>query len=393
MMHSVSPSLLPDQGLPPHMTQYQSRAPGPSSFEQVASSSGQSFNHFSDRNLSTLGQPLYNLDNRSVDPMHFPAPTGYPLSQQLLTQQPLMRTSSPVTNGTQMHHTVSPSQLFNNTNQGSSRPSPPITKPSAPVKPSTTSTTTSRPTDLSKTSAPTKPTTTTTKSSAPTKLTTTANPSAPMKPATSAKPAASATPRRVSPIPATKMAATKAPQSSRDSPDERSSFQKGAASASASSSSLQTISPHFALLKKEYLNGDSKYGLHGQFGNASPNPLDMFTSHVSPQVVGDKKVEETTTDQEDHEFSPPKMILSALELEETARKFRKAMSTSYAKAWKTHAGGLRFIAYYMKMAAEKLTTDPNGPWASALKALLEVSSPSRVTYVSLPTFAFRYYSC
>ena len=128
----------------------------------------------------------------------------------------------------------------------------------------------------------------------------------------------------------------------------------------------------FELIKKEYLNGDAKYGWHGRFAGASLTPLDKLMSEVAPQPSTSEIKKGATTDAEAFEMSPPKITLNAVQVSELCQTLYKGMPSAYSKAWKQHPGGLRFFRHYLERAVKGLEASPQGSWLQAAYKLLDV---------------------
>jgi len=128
----------------------------------------------------------------------------------------------------------------------------------------------------------------------------------------------------------------------------------------------------FETIKKEYLNGDAKYGWHARFAGASVTPLDKLMSEVAPQPIKSEAKEGATTDAEAFELSPPKITLNAVQVSELCQTLHKGIPSAYSKAWKQHPGGLRFFRHYLERAVKGLEASPQGSWLQAAYKLLDV---------------------
>jgi hypothetical protein len=128
----------------------------------------------------------------------------------------------------------------------------------------------------------------------------------------------------------------------------------------------------FELIKKEYLNGDAKYGWHGRFAGASLTPLDKLMGEVAPQPSTSEAKDGATTDAEAFQMLPPKITLNAVQVSELCQTLHKGMPSAYSKAWKQHPGGLRFFRYYLERAVKGLEASPQGSWLQAAYKLLDV---------------------
>jgi hypothetical protein len=130
----------------------------------------------------------------------------------------------------------------------------------------------------------------------------------------------------------------------------------------------------FDYIQKEFLSGDTKYGWHGRFDGSRDTPIDKLTSFISPQTIGSIQLTDSSTDIAEHKIGPPSVRLDPLQLAVLCQGLVKGMPSAYVRAWKTHQGGLRMFALYLKEANQGLLEDPSGPWLAATQALLKVSA-------------------